>query len=221
MTVAATAAPASNTGFVMLTNDLLNIEKIGGKSFTGNMKIVYSLIQGFERNGQTAYFSQALVSRYLSMTLRNVSRLIKEMVEMGLINKTEQVNGGTLNYTVNPITPEMVGTPEAVKPAKPEVTKTEAVHPEVQPVETVETVENAGTNQPGVIECGSEIVHSSHSEQNRNDELDDCRATVRDLSPVGAVTPATPVEPQPVEVKQIPRGQIKEASRYWDLDPAF
>ncbi|MDI7419080.1 helix-turn-helix domain-containing protein [Cronobacter turicensis] len=219
MTVAATAV--NKSGFVMLTNDLLNIEKIGGKSFTGNMKIVYSLIQGFERNGQSAYFSQDRLAGQLGLTDRSVRNLLRDMVEMGLINKTGQIGGKTCHYTVNQITPEMVGTPEAVKPAKPELTKTEAVHPEVQPVETVE---NAGANQPGVIECGSEIVHSSHSEQNRNDELDDCRATVRDLSPVGAVIPATPVipvEPQPVEVKQIPRGQIKEPSRYWDLDPAF
>lgn len=174
-----TAAAVNKSGFVMLENDLLNIEKVAGKSFTGNMKIVYSLIQGFEKNGQTAYFSQALVSKYLSMSLRNVSRLIKDMVEMGLINKTDQVNGGTLNYTVNPITPEMVGTPEA---AKPEVTKpTAAPQPK-------ETVENAGSNQPGIVKCGSESVHRS-------------RPASSGASPVdhrgGAVRPAT--VPVPVE----------------------
>ncbi|MGK8894641.1 helix-turn-helix domain-containing protein [Citrobacter koseri] len=144
---------ASNTGFLMLANDLLNVEKVSGKPFTGNMKIVYSLIQGYERNGQTAYFSQLLVSKYLSMSLRNVSRLIKEMVEMGLINKTEQVNGGTLNYTVNPITAEMLGqvTAAPAAPTKPAVTP------------TVETVADAGINQPGIIECGSESVHESNT----------------------------------------------------------
>ena len=47
-----TAAAVNKSGFVMLENDLLNIEKVAGKTFTGNMKITYSLIQGFEKNGQ-------------------------------------------------------------------------------------------------------------------------------------------------------------------------
>ena len=51
-----TAAAVNKSGFVMLENDLLNIEKVAGKTFTGNMKITYSLIQGFEKNGQIAYF---------------------------------------------------------------------------------------------------------------------------------------------------------------------
>lgn len=143
---------ASN-GFVMLENDLLNLGKVAGKTFTGNMKITYSLIQGFEKNGQIAYFSHSLLQTQLGASRSTVIRMLSDMVEMGLINKTEQVNGGTLNYTVNPITPEMVGTPEA---AKPEVTKPTAGQTKVQPVETVE---NAGINQPEDIECGSESVH--------------------------------------------------------------
>ena len=170
---------ASN-GFVMLENDLLNLEKVAGKTFTGNMKITYSLIQGFEKNGQIAYFSQDTLKRQLGVTRQTVIKLLKDMVEMGLINKTEQVNGGTLNYTVNPITPEMVGTTEA---AKPEVTKPTAAP---QPVETVE---NAGTNQHGIIECGSDSVHRS-------------RPASPGASPVdhsgGAVRPA----PVPVPVEQ-------------------
>jgi hypothetical protein len=63
----------------MLENDLLNIEKVAGKTFTGNMKITYSLIQGFEKNGQIAYFSRATSSpaRGLRST---VKRLVNEMV---------------------------------------------------------------------------------------------------------------------------------------------
>lgn len=144
---------AVSNGFVMLENDLLNLGKVAGKLFTGNMKITYSLIQGFERNGQIAYFSHSLLQTQLGASRSTVIRMLSDMVEMGLINKTEQVNGGTLNYTVNPITPEMVGTPEATKP---EVTKPTAAQTEVQPVETIE---NAGTHQPGIIECGSKSVH--------------------------------------------------------------
>lgn len=148
------AAAVNKSGFVMLENDLLNLGKVAGKTFTGNMKITYSLIQGFEKNGQIAYFSHSLLQTQLGASRSTVIRMLSDMVEMGLINKTEQVNGGTLNYTVNPITPEMVGTPTA----KPEVTKPDAVQTAVQPVETVE---NAGSNQPGIIECGSESVHRS------------------------------------------------------------
>lgn len=117
------AAPASNSGFVMLTNDLLNIEKIAGKVFTGNMKITYSLIQGFERNGQTAYFSQNTLKRQLGITTPTVVKLIRDMVAMGLINKTGQIGGKTCHYTVNRITPEMLGTAEpeaAVAPEAPQ-----------------------------------------------------------------------------------------------------
>ena len=170
-----TAAAVNKSGFVMLENDLLNIEKVAGKTFTGNMKITYSLIQGFEKNGQIAYFSQDTLKRQLGVTRQTVIKLLKDMVEMGLINKTEQVNGGTLNYTVNPITPEMVGTPEAAKP-------TAAPQPK-------ETVENAGTNQPGIVKCGSDSVHRS-------------RPASSGASPVdhsgGAVRPA----PVPVPVEQ-------------------
>ncbi|EOC1184523.1 helix-turn-helix domain-containing protein [Enterobacter cloacae] len=170
---------ASN-GFVMLENGLLNLGKVAGKTFTGNMKITYSLIQGFEKNGQIAYFSHSLLQTQLGASRSTVIRMLSDMVEMGLINKTEQVNGGTLNYTVNPITPEMVGTPEA---AKPEVTKpTAAPQPK-------ETVENAGTNQPGTVKCGSDSVHRS-------------RPASPGASPVdhsgGAVRPA----PVPVPVEQ-------------------
>lgn len=145
---------ASN-GFVMLENDLLNIEKVAGKTFTGNMKITYSLIQGFEKNGQIAYFSRATLERYLGASRSTVKRLVNEMVEIGLIQKVERKQGETIEWRTCPITPEMVGTPEA---AKPEVTKPTAAQIEVQPVETLQ---NAGTNQPGIIECGSEIIHRS------------------------------------------------------------
>lgn len=66
---------AVSNGFVMLENDLLNIEKVAGKPFTGNMKIIYSLIQGFERNGQTAYFSRATLERYLGASVLPLSDL--------------------------------------------------------------------------------------------------------------------------------------------------
>lgn len=164
-----TAAAINKSGFVMLENDLLNIEKVAGKTFTGNMKITYSLIQGFEKNGQIAYFSQDKLKRQLGITTPTVVKLIRDMVSMGLINKTGQIGGKTCHYTVNPITPEMVGTPEAAKP--------------------VETVENAGTHQPGIIECGSDSVHRS-------------RPAASGVAPVdhsgGAVRPA----PVPVPVEQ-------------------
>lgn len=202
-----TAAAVNKSGFVMLANDLLNIEKIGGKSFTGNMKIVYSLIQGFEKNGQTAYFSQALVSKYLSMSLRNVSRLIKDMVEMGLINKTEQVNGGTLNYTVNPITPEMVGTVEADAP--PEAPQEQ---PQRATAEREEVQESNHTAEPVEAPEAPEIVP----------------ATPGPEAPITLMTvysekveTVEQADPQPGEVVPFPRGEIKEPSRDWDLDPAF
>ena len=171
---------AVSNGFVMLENDFLNIEKVAGKPFTGNMKITYSLIQGFERNGQTAYFSRATLERYLGASRSTVKRLVNEMVEIGLIQKVERKQGETIEWRTCPIIPEMVGTPEA---ARPEVTKpTAAPQPK-------EIVENAGTHQLGIIECGSDSVHRS-------------RPATSGVAPVhhsgGAVRPA----PVPVPVEQ-------------------
>lgn len=150
--------------FTAITHELADIEKINGKVFTMNMVYTYALIEGYQSNGQTAYFSQDRLKRRLGVTRQTVVKLLADMVAMGLINKTGQIGGKTCHYTVNPITPEMVGTPEPVKPAKPEVTK---------PIELqiVEPVENAGTYQPGITECGSEVVHSSRTEQTRNVKL--------------------------------------------------
>ncbi|HFU2856869.1 TPA: helix-turn-helix domain-containing protein [Enterobacter cloacae] len=175
-----TAAPAASKPFTAIPHDLADIEQIGGKAFTMNMVYTYSLIKGYQDNGKGAYFSHSLLQTRLGASRSTVIRMLSDMVEMGLINKTEQVNGGTLNYTVNPITPEMVVTTEA---AKPEVTKPTAAP---QPVETVE---NAGSNQPGIVKCGSDSVHRS-------------RPVSPGASPVdhsgGAVRPA----PVPVPVEQ-------------------
>lgn len=171
---------AATKPFTAITHELADIEKINGKVFTMNMVYTYALIEGYQTNGQTAYFSQDMLKRRLGVTRQTVVKLLADMVAMGLINKTAQIDGKTCHYTVNPITPEMVGTTEA---AKPEVTKPTAAP---QPVETVE---NAGTNQHGIIECGSDSVHRS-------------RPASPGASPVdhsgGAVRPA----PVPVPVEQ-------------------
>lgn len=197
-------ATASNTGFVMLTNDLLNIEKIAGKVFTGNMKITYSLIQGFEKNGQTAYFSQSLLATQLGTSLRSVTRLLAEMVEMGLINKTAQIGGKTCRYTVNPITPEMLGTVEAEAPPEAPQRATAAPEEMQEPNHTAEPVE---------VPEAPEIVP----------------ATPGPEAPITLMTvyseKVETVEQQTGEVVPVvvpfPRGEIKEPSRDWDLDPAF
>lgn len=208
------AAPASNTGFVMLTNDLLNIEKIAGKTFTGNMKITYSLIQGFERNGQTAYFSQNTLKRQLGITTPTVVKLIRDMVAMGLINKTGQIGGKTCHYTVNPITPEMLGTVEKEQPAGAPQRPAKAPEAVEEPNPTAEP-----TEAPEVPEA-PEIVP----------------ATPGPEAPITLMTvysekveTADQTDPQPGEAVPVvvpavtlyPRGEIKEPSRDWDLDPAF
>ncbi|EPB8923508.1 hypothetical protein ACRTTR_002921 [Escherichia coli] len=210
------AAPASNTGFVMLTNDLLNIEKIAGKVFTGNMKITYSLIQGFERNGQTAYFSQSLLATQLGTSLRSVTRLLVEMVEMGLINKTGQIGGKTCHYTVNPITPEMLGTaePEATPAALPEAPQEQPQ----QPAKAPEPVEESNpTAEPTGAPRVPEIVPIAAAPGPK------APITLMDVYSEKVET----VDQQVEEVADIvpafayPRGEIKEPSRDWDLDPAF
>lgn len=210
-----TAATAANKPFTAIPHELADIEKINGKVFTMNMVYTYSLIEGYQSNGQTAYFSQDRLKRRLGITTPTVVKLIRDMVAMGLINKTAQIGGKTCHYTVNPITPEMVGTPGAAKPELP----------------TVETVENAGTYQPGAIECGSESSDVGDAEPDRIIELDDHRIPVQPLVVYDTVTGE--IENDNPDVGFIPDSvvcaQLKAAaplpevtaSAWWDEDPAF
>ncbi|HAV9255134.1 TPA: hypothetical protein JLF61_001494 [Escherichia coli] len=190
-------ATASNTGFVMLTNDLLNIEKIAGKVFTGNMKITYSLIQGFEKNGQTAYFSRATLERYLGASRSTVKRLVNEMVEIGLIQKLKRKQGETVEWRTCPLTPEMLGTVEATPAALPEAPQ--------EPDHTAEPVEapTVAEVKPLPAAPGPKApitLMTVYSEK------------VETVDQPGEVVPA---------VTPYPRGEIKESSRWWDEDEPF
>ncbi|PZD68768.1 hypothetical protein ARC310_01300 [Pantoea ananatis] len=165
----AAAAPASKP-FTAIRHELADIEKINGKVFTMNMVYTYALIEGYQSNGQTAYFSQELLSRRLGLTDRSVRNLLRDMVAMGLINKTVQIGGKTCHYTVNLITPEMLGTSET---AKPEVTKPTAA------AQHEGTVENAGTNQPGTFECGHKGPDMDSKKPDRTVALDNSWTHVR------------------------------------------
>ncbi|MBA8328705.1 helix-turn-helix domain-containing protein [Citrobacter sp. Cb010] len=166
-----TAATVSKP-FTAITHELADIENINGKAFTMNMVYTYSLIKSFQDNGQIAYFSHSLLQTRLGAGRSTVIRMLREMVEMGLINKSEQVNGGTLNYTVNQITEEMIGdTPqEAQKEApqahtEPQPAPTPATPLPIQPTTTEEAHSEQRTDQPGITECGySPDLRNSTSE---------------------------------------------------------
>lgn len=196
--------------FTAICHELADIEKINGKVFTMNMVYTYALIEGYQTNGQTAYFSQELLSRRLGLTDRSVRNLLRDMVAMGLINKTGQIGGKTCHYTVNPITPEMVGTVEAEAPQEQPQRATAEREEMQEPNHTAEPVE-----VPEVPEA-PEIVP----------------ATPRPEAPITLMTvysekveTVEQADPQPGEVVPVvvpfPRGEIKEPSRDWDLDPAF
>lgn len=196
--------------FTAICHELADIEKINGKVFTMNMVYTYALIEGYQTNGQTAYFSQELLSRRLGLTDRSVRNLLRDMVAMGLINKTGQIGGKTCHYTVNPITPKMVGTVEAEAPQEQPQRATAEREEMQEPNHTAEPVE-----VPEVPEA-PEIVP----------------ATPGPEAPITLMTvysekveTVEQADPQPGEVVPVvvpfPRGEIKEPSRDWDLDPAF
>ncbi|WP_447728515.1 hypothetical protein [Enterobacter asburiae] len=205
------AAPANNTGFVMLTNDLLNIEKIAGKVFTGNMKITYSLIQGFERNGQTAYFSQNTLKRQLGITTPTVVKLIRDMVSMGLINKTGQIGGKTCHYTVNRITPEMLGTAEPEAAAAPEAPQEQ---PQRATAEREEVEESNHTAEPVEAPTVAEVKLMTAAP-----------GPTAPITLVDVYSKKVETVDQPEEAAGIvpafayPRGEIKEVSDYDFGDP--
>lgn len=193
--------------FTAVCHELADIEKINGRVFTMNMVYTYALIEGYQTNGQTAYFSQELLSRRLGLTDRSVRNLLRDMVAMGLINKTGQIGGKTCHYTVNPITPEMVGTVEADAP--PEAPQEQ---PQRATAEREEVQESNHTAEPVETPEAPEIVP----------------ATPGPEAPITLMTvysekveTVEQADPQPGEVVPFPRGEIKEPSRDWDLDPAF
>lgn len=202
-----TAVTAASKPFTAIRHELADIEKINGKVFTMNMVYTYALIEGYQTNGQTAYFSQELLSRRLGLTDRSVRNLLRDMVAMGLINKTGQIGGKTCHYTVNPITPEMVGTVEADAP--PEAPQEQ---PQRATAEREEVQESNHTAEPVEAPEAPEIVP----------------ATPGPEAPITLMTvysekveTVEQADPQPGEVVPFPRGEIKEPSRDWDLDPAF
>lgn len=193
--------------FTAVCHELADIEKINGRVFTMNMVYTYALIEGYQTNGQTAYFSQELLSRRLGLTDRSVRNLLRDMVAMGLINKTGQIGGKTCHYTVNPITPEMVGTVEADAP--PEAPQEQ---PQRATAEREEVQESNHTAEPVEAPEAPEIVP----------------ATPGPEAPITLMTvysekveTVEQADPQPGEVVPFPRGEIKEPSRDWALDPAF
>ena len=200
-----TAVTAASKPFTAIRHELADIEKINGKVFTMNMVYTYALIEGYQSNGQTAYFSQELLSRRLGLTDRSVRNLLRDMVAMGLINKTGQIGGKTCRYTVNPITPEMVGpvepteAPQRTAKAPEEV---QALNHTAEPVEAPEIVPaTPGPTAPITLLD----VYSG-----RVETVEQADPQPGEVVPVGgpAVTP-------------YPRGEVKEPSREWDLDPAF
>lgn len=189
--------------FTAIRHELADIEKINGKVFTMNMVYTYALIEGYQSNGQTAYFSQELLSRRLGLTDRSIRNLLRDMVAMGLINKTGQIDGKTCRYTVNPITPEMLGTVEAEQPT--EAAQRAVVSPEdnytaetveVPTAAEIEPVAPGPTAPITLVEVYSEKVETVDQTDPQTGEA------------VSVVTP-------------YPRGETKEPSRDWDLDPAF
>lgn len=204
--------------FTAIPHELADIEKINGKVFTMNMVYTYSLIKGYQGNGLIAYFSQDMLKRRLGITTPTVVKLIRDMVSMGLINKTAQIRGKTCHYTVNPITPEMVGTvePEAEQPieapqlaaAAPEVF--EESNPTAEPVEASTAPDIEPTEAPTApaqpVAVTLMTVYVDKVEQ--SDQADP------QLRETAGIVPA-------VVAPAYPRGGIKEPSREWELDPAF
>ncbi|WEP48886.1 hypothetical protein NMY27_17065 [Cronobacter dublinensis subsp. beijingensis] len=122
---------------------------------------------------------------------------------MGLINKTAQIGGKTCHYTVNPITPEMLGTVEKEQPAEaPQRATAERENHTAEAVEAPEVADivpitAAAGEQP------TDLIRLYTSKVETADQTD-----------------PQPGETAPVVVP-FPRGEIKEPSRDWDLDPAF
>ncbi|HBQ4178707.1 TPA: hypothetical protein L7210_004162 [Escherichia coli] len=204
----------ANKPYTAVCHELADIEKINGKVFTMNMVYTYALIEGYQTNGQTAYFSQDMLKRRLGVTRQTDVKLLADMVAMGLINKTAQIGGKTCHYTVNPITPAMLGTVEAEAP--PEAPQEQPQ----QPAKAPEPVEESNpTAEPTGAPRVPEIVPIAAA------------AAPGPKAPITLMTVySEKVDQQTEEVADIvapvvpaafayPRGEIKEVSDYDFGDP--
>ncbi|EOZ7934153.1 hypothetical protein ACQWPL_002835 [Cronobacter sakazakii] len=199
---------AATKPYTAVCHELADIERINGKVFTMNMVYTYALIEGYQTNGQTAYFSQDMLKRRLGVTRQTVVKLLADMVAIGLINKTAQIGGKTCHYTVNPITPAMLGTGEAGAPQEQPQQSAKAPEEVQEPNHAAEAVE-----APEV----ADIVPITAAAGEQPTDL------IRLYT--SKVETADQTDPQPGETAPVvvpfPRGVIKEPSRDWDLDPAF
>lgn len=200
--------------FTAVCHELADIERINGKVFTMNMVYTYALIEGYQTNGQTAYFSQDMLKRRLGVTRQTVVKLLADMVAIGLINKTAQIGGKTCHYTVNPITPAMLGTVEAEAP--PEAPQEQPQQPAKAPEPVEEfnpTAEPTGAPRvPEIVPIAAAAAPGPKAPITLmtvySEKVDQQTEEVADI--VAPVVPAA---------FAYPRGEIKEVSDYDFGDP--
>ncbi|MEJ8325432.1 hypothetical protein WKI40_20105 [Kosakonia sacchari] len=172
--------------FVKTSRTLRRLKTYNGVKVSLEMVLTYDLIASFNRDqcmtnghvkpGKPSAFGQAELADFLMCSIKTAGRTIAAMKNARLI---ECVGRGPHDVDLLVCLPlEDVNTVETTQTPKPSLTRSQrrlsAVQPEVaKPIElqTVETVENAGTYQPGITECGSEVVHSRRTEQTRNVKL--------------------------------------------------
>ncbi|HID7828271.1 TPA: MarR family transcriptional regulator [Enterobacter hormaechei] len=210
----------ANKPYTAVCHELADIERINGKVFTMNMVYTYALIEGYQTNGQTAYFSQDMLKRRLGVTRQTVVKLLADMVAMGLINKTAQIGGKTCHYTVNPITPAMLGTVE------PEAEATPAAPPEApqeQPqratAEREEVQEPNHTAEPVEAPEAPEIVPATPGPEAPITLMTVYSEKVETVDQPGETASVVPVVADIVPAFAYPRGEIKEVSDYDFGDP--
>lgn len=206
--------------FVKTSRTLRRLKTYNGVKVSLEMVLTYDLIASFNRDqrmsnghvkqGMPSAFGQAELADFLMCSIKTAGRTIAALKKAGMI---ECVGRGPHDVDLLVCLPiAEANTEEAAPTPKPSVTRPQraATAPEevqesnhtAEPIEAPEVVEVEPTTEPEPV------------------------AAAESAGPITLMTvysgKVEQTAPQPGEVVPVyPRGEIKEPSREWELDPAF
>ncbi|HFL5194057.1 TPA: hypothetical protein ACQ7YO_000106 [Escherichia coli] len=90
---------------VVIPHALLKVKEIKGQKFTLDMVYLYCLIL---QSGNDIRVTVGDLADRIGVTYRTATRLLNNLISMGLLIKSPQYNGGPLMYTALPLDPEII-----------------------------------------------------------------------------------------------------------------
>lgn len=172
-----------SNNFVKTSRSLRKLKMYNGVKISLEMVLTYDLIASFNRDqrmssghvrrGTPSAFGQAELADFLMCSIKTVGRTITAMKKARMIECIGRGPHDVDLLVCLPLEEECID--EATPVDKPSATRNQRVI-STQPEETVE---NAGTNQPGTVECGHKGHDMDSKKPDRSVALDNSGHDVR------------------------------------------